>query len=517
MHWIQKTMRVYMLFFLGCTLTSGYENTSVVIPGDVYIAGLFDIHDNLQGSCGEIRVNAGFLYSEAFIFALDKINSKTGLFKNLGVRIGGLGFDTCRSIDRTEKILMDIQDGTLVIEGVTFDEIGGVIGPSSSTYSSRVHQFLKRYNVTQISYASTSTMFKDTEKYPYFLTTVPLDDKQAKAMTKMLHNVKWTNVLTLSDNYTYGLNGVEAFKTEAEKLGICVEQSFVLDKDGSPAEVVDKILKATKTPVVVTFTDFDDAIKIMRAFHETENTCGDFVLIGSEAWADSEAIVEGVEQSSDGLITMNILGSEIPGFVDAMKQKRYGQYPTNPYFDAYYEDVMKCGERYQNECTNDTSITPDMYELDIFATHVTIATYAMALGIHQVLTSVCGQGYSGICSDFKMTEQREKIFQFTKDIKFNDITGTSFEFIGNQGNQGYEILRYHGYPLNRRGYKRIGKYSNEELQFTTLTAKGLTDTYYKDIVSECSSGAIVTSSSIVSATALCTLLAISLGLSYSQY
>ena len=66
-------------------------------------------------SCGDINVKQGWQLVEAFNFAISRVNNKTGMFHNKlpGVKIGGIGLDTCSSPNRASNLVANIQSGLL--------------------------------------------------------------------------------------------------------------------------------------------------------------------------------------------------------------------------------------------------------------------------------------------------------------------------------------------------------------------------------------------------------------------
>ena len=68
------------------------------------------------------------------------------------------------------------------------DRVDVYVGAYDSDTSAAVSDILDVLGVPQLSYGSTSTVFKDQARYPYFLRTVPADDKLARAMVALLKN-----------------------------------------------------------------------------------------------------------------------------------------------------------------------------------------------------------------------------------------------------------------------------------------------------------------------------------------
>jgi hypothetical protein len=86
-------------------------------------AGVFDVHKQGQGvfDCGVINTDHGFQLLESFHYALQRVNSKQGIFANIlnGVTLGGIGLDACQSPIRGGYLVSNINNGltTLTKEG----------------------------------------------------------------------------------------------------------------------------------------------------------------------------------------------------------------------------------------------------------------------------------------------------------------------------------------------------------------------------------------------------------------
>ena len=93
---------------------------SLVIDGDILLAGVFNVH--LQGetpfSCKGIRAVDGFQYTEAFKYAIEKINSKTAPVALNGVTLGGLVQDACSSDLRAANLATSLYSGAITRRGM---------------------------------------------------------------------------------------------------------------------------------------------------------------------------------------------------------------------------------------------------------------------------------------------------------------------------------------------------------------------------------------------------------------
>lgn len=121
--------------------------------------GMFDVHDRSLSpfTCGGINKVHGFLLLEAFHYALDKVNSKTGQFANIlkNVKLGGVGLDACGSQVRGGYLVSNINNGltTLSRDGITIPPslIDTYIGSYDSTASIYLAKILTDLKIPQVN------------------------------------------------------------------------------------------------------------------------------------------------------------------------------------------------------------------------------------------------------------------------------------------------------------------------------------------------------------------------------
>ena len=82
------------------------------------------------------------------------------------------------------------------------------------------------FNMSQISYSSTSALLSNKFDYPYFSRMVPPDNKQGEALYSIVHYYKWepyTAAISTAD--TYGVGGVNSF-IQAGNITLLSYQQF---------------------------------------------------------------------------------------------------------------------------------------------------------------------------------------------------------------------------------------------------------------------------------------------------
>ncbi|CAG5116932.1 unnamed protein product, partial [Candidula unifasciata] len=266
---------------LGCIMTG---ITFSHIPGDIYLAGMFDVHQRSLSpfTCGTIKTLHGFLLLEAFHYAIEQVNAKQGQFANIlpGVRLGGIGLDACESDVRGGYLISNIHSGI-----TTLSKEGG-IDQHIYIYTQVNHNvsMLSPSNL-QISYGSGSEELSDKRVYPFFYRTVPTD----------------ANQILYEDN-SNGLSAMQHFVARATNYSICVAETV-------PYPDLGIVSAETSTTIVARLVE-----------KPTANTVVTFL---------STQYVNSVLKS-------------IAAFENYINQKNLANSKDNPWFPDYFQNILNC-------------------------------------------------------------------------------------------------------------------------------------------------------------------------------
>ena len=142
---------------------------------DFILGGLFPVHS--RGYCEHFnRINI----VEAMLFALDTINSDPNLLLNvtLGYDIRDTCFIEQIGLDETADLIITPMQGTCsatagesinqTVANTTTLTTFGLVGAASSSVSIPVAGLTRLFTDPQVSFASTSDILGDRERYPYF-------------------------------------------------------------------------------------------------------------------------------------------------------------------------------------------------------------------------------------------------------------------------------------------------------------------------------------------------------------
>lgn len=283
--------------------------------GDIIIGGLFAIHKKSKKSeneCGEFNELNGYQYMEAMMFAIDKINRDEKILPN--ITLGTQIYDTCFSktiaADRAKEFIK------LSLDDKQEGQLAGVVGALISEVSLVVANFLRVFEIPQISYASTSEVLSNKDIYSYFLRTVPPDSFQVRAMIDIIKKFGWTYISTVNSPGEYGENGIRNLKKLAREEGICIDvekQLSPFPTDREYKDVIEALLKSareTNMSTVVLFVSQTDARKLFEA-KSMYDDAQQFTWIGNDGWSNIEDITSEAGEAALGLLEIEIQRGEV--------------------------------------------------------------------------------------------------------------------------------------------------------------------------------------------------------------
>jgi len=348
------------------------------------------------------------------------------------------------------------------------DNIDAYIGTYSSDRSIYLARLLKSLNMPQISFGSTSVTLTDENRYPFFLRTVPADDRQVSGMIKFLRefDIRYVQVVHSADNY--GEQGAEIFKQVADQNRVCIAQtvSFPYKKEVTVENANDIVLALLQKPIantVVIFADSNSINALLRAIRRNPEAAGKFKFMGADGWANNVESTEGVEDIASGSVTFDLNVNDLPEFDQYLATKTPANYPENPWFAEYYEAIHNCyltvpDKRYPVRCsaTPQNIVTSSRYKQDTGIIHVINAVFSAAHGLDKALREKCTDDYSTVCENFKGNQRREFVLDKIRTAAFTDLSGSEFSFYDRgDGKKGYVIYSLDSSPQTGFAYNRV--------------------------------------------------------------
>ncbi|CAH2225555.1 metabotropic glutamate receptor 5 isoform X3 [Pelobates cultripes] len=490
------------------------------VPGDIIIGALFSVHHQPtvekvhERKCGEVREQYGIQRVEAMLHALDRINADPNLLPNitLGCEIRDSCWHSAVALEQSIEFIRDSLISTEEEEGMVRcvdgsstpfrlkKPIVGVIGPGSSSVAIQVQNLLQLFNIPQIAYSATSMDLSDKTLYKYFMRVVPSDAQQARAMVDIVKRYNWTYVSAVHTEGNYGERGMEAFKDMSAKDGVCIAHSYKIYSNAGE-QSFDKLLKKLrshlpKARVVVCFCEGMTVRGLLMAMRR-QALIGEFLLLGSDGWADRYDVTDGYQREAAGGITIKLQSPDVKWFDDYYLQLRPETNLRNPWFHEFWQHRFQCrlkgysqeNLKYNKTCSGRLTLR-SQYVQDSKMGFVINAIYAMAYGLHNMQVSLC-PGYNGLCDAMKPIDG-QKLLDCIMKANFTGVAGDMIMFDENGDSPGrYEIMNFKKMGKDYFDYINVGSWDNGELKMDDDEIWSSKNTVIRSVCSEpCAKGEI---------------------------
>ncbi|KAM7179046.1 metabotropic glutamate receptor 5 isoform 2-T2 [Macrochelys suwanniensis] len=504
-------------------LVSAQSNERRVVahmPGDIIIGALFSVHhqptvDKVhERKCGEVREQYGIQRVEAMLHTLDRINLDQTLLPNitLGCEIRDSCWHSAVALEQSIEFIRDSLISSEEEEGIvrcvdgsstsirSKKPIVGVIGPGSSSVAIQVQNLLQLFNIPQIAYSATSMDLSDKTLFKYFMRVVPSDAQQARAMVDIVKRYNWTYVSAVHTEGNYGESGMEAFKDMSAKEGICIAHSYKIYSNAGE-QSFDKLLKKLrshlpKARVVACFCEGMTVRGLLMAMRRL-GLAGEFLLLGSDGWADRYDVTDGYQREAVGGITIKLQSPDVKWFDDYYLQLRPETNLRNPWFQEFWQHRFQCqlkgypqeNTNYNKTCNSQLTLKTQHVQ-DSKMGFVINAIYSMAYGLHNMQTSLC-PGYAGLCDAMKPIDG-QKLLDSLMKTNFTGVSGEVILFDENGDSPGrYEIMNFKQMGKDYFDYINVGSWDNGELKMDDDEIWSKKNTVIRSVCSEpCEKGQI---------------------------
>uniref|UniRef100_A0A670Y265 Metabotropic glutamate receptor 1 n=1 Tax=Pseudonaja textilis TaxID=8673 RepID=A0A670Y265_PSETE len=477
-------------------LVSAQSNERRVVaymPGDVIIGALFSVHhqptvDKVhERKCGEVREQYGIQRVEAMLHTLDRINQNQTLLPNitLGCEIRDSCWHSAVALEQSIEFIRDSlisaeeEEGLMkCVDGSTSmyhakKPIVGVIGPGSSSVAIQVQNLLQLFNIPQIAYSATSMDLSDKTLFKYFMRVVPSDAQQARAMVDIVKRYNWTYVSAVHTEGNYGESGMEAFKDMSAKEGICIAHSYKIYSNAGE-QSFDKLLEKLrshlpKARVVACFCEGMTVRGLLMAMRRL-GLASEFLLLGSDGWADRYDVTDGYQREAAGGITIKLQSPGVKWFDDYYLKLQPETNQRNPWFQEFWQHRFQCrlkgspqeNPKFNKTCTSNLTLGTQHVQ-DSKMGFVINAIYSMAYGLHNMQMALC-PGYAGLCDAMKPIDGRKLLDSLMKS-NFTGVSGDMISFDENGDSPGrYEIMNFKKMNKDQYDYINVGSWDNGELK-----------------------------------------------------
>uniref|UniRef100_A0A4W6F9G8 Metabotropic glutamate receptor 5 n=1 Tax=Lates calcarifer TaxID=8187 RepID=A0A4W6F9G8_LATCA len=511
MFWLLLVLSIWVVSDQADSAQSNERRVVAHIPGDIIIGALFSVHhqppaDKVhERKCGAVREQYGIQRVEAMMHTLDRINDDPHILPNitLGCEIRDSCWHSAVALEQSIEFIRD----SLVSSDECADPsatpmrgkkpIVGLIGPGSSSVAIQVQNLLQLFNIPQIAYSATSMDLSDKSLYKYFMRVVPSDAQQARAMVDIVKRYNWSYVSAIHTEGNYGESGMEAFKDMAAKEGICIAHSGKIWSNAGE-QSFDRLLERLrahlpKARVVACFCEGMTVRNILMAMRR-QGLVGEFLLIGSDGWADRYDVTDGYVREAAGGITIKLQSADVKWFDEYYLKLRPENNHRNPWFPEFWQHRFHCrlkghpqeSSKYNRTCKS----LRQQYAQDTKMGFVINAIYSMAYGLHNMQRALC-PGYQGLCDAMRPIDGAT-LLDFLMKTNFTGVSGEGILFDENGDSPGrYEIMNFKKMGKDYYDYINVGSWDNSGLKIDDDEIWPNKDAIIKSVCSEpCDKGQI---------------------------
>ncbi|XP_035691717.1 uncharacterized protein LOC118426443 isoform X2 [Branchiostoma floridae] len=458
-----------------CTNGSATAGSAAVVDGDIFVAGLFPIHDSGHDvySCGSINEWEMQLF-EAYMFALDRINADPSILPS--VRLGTIALDTCESARKAARDIANFLSGEktyYVTEySSSFVEPAStlaVIGASEGDVSLSTMGVVETFKMAQVSYASPEIPMTTRANYEYLLRTVPALERQVQALMDMASYFKWKYVSVLYTPTVYGTVLFERFKEEAKTRGVCsAVQQELRNNFTQPNfdDVIVELRRKSEASTVILFTERAETENVLLAAQRV-NVRSFYTWIVTSKVAGDVDVSLSQDSVINGAVLLKVEAQEVPEFDTYLETLTPETNRRNPWFKEFWQEHFQCNlpnepVKYPVVCSGNERLTESSLTRNPAIVHVIRAVYAVAHGLDTTRKFYCPTEPE-VCDNFRNANDKpERAYGFVRDVDLIGIAGSRFRFTTTgDGDVGYEILNYEiTAPPSRFGYVKIGTWSD---------------------------------------------------------
>ena len=432
---------------------------------DFVLGGLFHIHSEdasaSGGRCGGIRDDQDL---EAMLFAMDYLNSDESVLP--GLEIGYDLRDTCTSenvgLDETIDLILTGNDFSAesceISANATTVPTLGIVGAAASRVSIPVASLGRLFNKPQISYASSSPLLSNRDRYTFFFRTIPPDTFQARAIIDLLLHFNWTHISTIYSRDQYGQPGTDELKLLARQYGMCIDLDEALENHFVLRHYQDLANRLVNSDarVVVLFTheqNVDLLLTAMAAENSTERHR--FTWIGVDAWAQSLTLLQRHSEIVAGFYGLAPLAPIVDEFNRYYSRLTIDSNKRNPWFKEIFASYGSCSldKSSPNACQRNVSQIdlPREYVQSNLVALTTDAVYAFAHALQNFLMENCNRPIkwnriNQTCAGQKNDLTGSALLEYIKNVSFPSPTRNWVRFNENGSVEGkYEILSYYAF------------------------------------------------------------------------
>ena len=192
----------------------------MVHPGDLFFAGLFDVHEGGSDKflCGSVSMMMAYQQYAAFRYAIDMVNSGKAPVKLNDVSIGSIAFDACDSAVRSPSLMTGFYSGGIMEDDVNIQDVVGWVH-SSKAMVSILGDTAAALNAPLIG--PSTNLLEDAEDFSTYFMTMTSVDAWSTGAVEVLEKMGWSYIHVIVDDSHVMQKMYEGFKNVAQEKGIC--------------------------------------------------------------------------------------------------------------------------------------------------------------------------------------------------------------------------------------------------------------------------------------------------------
>ncbi|XP_031217003.1 vomeronasal type-2 receptor 1-like [Mastomys coucha] len=452
----------------------------------------------------------GFRWMKTMIHTIKEINERKDILPNhtLGYQIFDNCFSTIKTMESSSVFLTGQDEYKPNWRNSTGKYLVGVIGGGGTTMSVAASRILERYQVPQVGYASSSSIFSSKKEFITFFRTIPSDKFQSEAIVTLIRHFGWVWIGTIASDDDYGKQGVKSIREKVESTNLCIAFSETIPKVYSNEKMqiaVDAVKSSTAKVIVLYATDIDLSPFVLEVIH---HNITDRTWIASEAWITS-ALIAKPEYFPyfGGTIGFAIPRSVIPGLKEFLYDVHPSKDPNDVLTIEFWQTAFNCTwpnssvpynvdhrvnmtgkedrlyDMSDQLCTGEEKLEDlkntylDTSQLRI-TNNVKQAVYLLAHAIDRFSQAVIKMKeyskntlYKDI-PDFDLN----LIWNFIRDIQFttHDETKLEFHYNGDMKSGYYDILNWHMDNAGEITFVKVGEYKFTSSKYEFVLPKNST-------------------------------------------
>lgn len=422
-------------------------------PGDINIGVALSAHNtgSERFTCGDVNAY-GMAQALAIQYAVENLSIDLPGILN-GVRIGTVMLDACKNPDTASLFFNNLLGSREIMK----DKYGRMVDPNSikaiiegltNAGAMSFSKATKMYGLPQVGTIASSSALSDKSMYPLFSRTVENNYIQFIAMTNFFVRKGWYYIQAV---YSSSMRrDVDLLKSVTSEFKICMSAEYEMHTGESASHILDKVRSNSNARVVVMFLEKDSIREILQAIKDAPWQ-QQFVIVGGESWGSDNLNLVGLEDIANGVITFQPQIGQTSNFQNWINLKQPRTAMNMPWFKELYENAFQCyvdassKGKFTNECPNPglgMSNSP-LYEFWYQMTTSINAVYVTANALDQTLKHYCGIGYSGVCIEYRVAKDSNKVLlENIRKASFSISSSYQFAMHNGEAVSGIEIMNY---------------------------------------------------------------------------